>query len=32
MSDSTTPSTTEALGAVLDEHLRWIGQWQRAGF
>lgn len=32
MSDSSTPSTTEALGAVLDEHLRWIGQWQRAVF
>ncbi len=25
-------SPTEALGIVLDEHLRWIGQWHRAAF
>lgn len=33
MSDRTdSPSPTESLGAVLDEHLRWIGQWHRAAF
>ncbi|MBP2301652.1 diguanylate cyclase [Azospirillum picis] len=31
-SDPNVPSTTETLGAVLDEHLRWVGQWQRAVF
>lgn len=29
-SDSLSP--TESLGIVLDEHLRWIGQWHRAAF
>jgi diguanylate cyclase len=33
MSDSTSSlSATELLGVVLDEHLRWIGQWHRAAF
>ena len=27
-----TPSPAETLGIVLDEHLRWIGQWHRAAF
>ncbi len=25
-----TQSPADGLGAVLDEHLRWIGQWHRA--
>ncbi len=33
MTASTDPlSPTESLGIVLDEHLRWIGQWHRAAF
>lgn len=33
MNDLTdTVSPSEALGVVLDEHLRWIGQWHRAAF
>ncbi len=33
MSEPTsTLSATELLGVVLDEHLRWIGQWHRAAF
>lgn len=33
MSETTsTLSSTDMLGVVLDEHLRWIGQWHRAAF
>ncbi|MGQ9365592.1 diguanylate cyclase [Azospirillum sp. ST 5-10] len=33
MSESDSPqSCVEGLGLVLDEHLRWVGQWHRAAF
>ncbi|SMH56957.1 diguanylate cyclase [Azospirillum agricola] len=33
MSETTSsPPATEMLGVILDEHLRWIGQWHRAAF